>query len=232
MELTEWLNGYRGVAEHGFVGLTGIANTGQARSAFAKMDDNGGGIVLLDEWCFYLKGAEIEAGTEIGRLLNMDEEGGVGKKEKLSATRKPLPGRVSAAEVQAKRERRASKDGDDQHVALGVDKSGAIRQKSHPALSSSTSKPRSPSPAPRMRSKSPKAKKPRSSSKGPAVVTDQKGVPIRKKSHPTLNKKPATKPAKQGAPQSPQAAASEGGEEVEAKEEEKGGVGVEEEETF
>ena len=120
MELTEWLNGYRGVAEHGFVGLTGIANTGQARSAFAKMDDNGGGIVLLDEWCFYLKGAEIEAGTEIGRLLNMDEEGGVGKKEKLSATRKPLPGRVSAAEVQAKRERRASREAEKKAAAAAA----------------------------------------------------------------------------------------------------------------
>ena len=120
VELTEWLNGYRGVAEHGFVGLTGIANTGQARSAFAKMDDNGGGIVLLDEWCFYLKGAEIEAGTEIGRLLNMDEEGGVGKKEKLSATRKPLPGRVSAAEVQAKRERRAFREAEKKAAAAAA----------------------------------------------------------------------------------------------------------------
>ena len=47
------------------------------------MDDNGGGIVLLDEWSFFLKNCEVAAGTPMGKLLNMDEEGGVGQKEQL-----------------------------------------------------------------------------------------------------------------------------------------------------
>ena len=38
------------------------------------MDDNGGGIVLLEEWCTYLKNAEIEEDTEIGQLLSAEAE--------------------------------------------------------------------------------------------------------------------------------------------------------------
>ena len=53
--------------------------------AFKKMDDNGGGIVLLDEWCWFIKQAEVAAGTDIGKLLALDEAGGVGKAEKLAA---------------------------------------------------------------------------------------------------------------------------------------------------
>ena len=108
--MNEWLRGYKGVAEHGFVGLMGIRSKEEAEEVFNRIDDNGGGIVLLDEWCFYLKREEVDAETPIGALLNADESGGVGKQEKLKATNKPLPGRVSAAEVQAKKERREKKE--------------------------------------------------------------------------------------------------------------------------
>ena len=49
-------------------------NTKQkAKEAFEYMDDNGGGVILLNEWCAFIKHAEIRAGTYIGELLAMDE---------------------------------------------------------------------------------------------------------------------------------------------------------------
>jgi hypothetical protein len=81
--MNEWLKGYGGVVAHGFVALQGIASDDEARDVFKKIDDNGGGILLLDEWCFFLKNCEIAADTAIGKLLALDEAGGVGKKESL-----------------------------------------------------------------------------------------------------------------------------------------------------
>jgi len=37
------------------------------------MDKNGGGVVMLDEWCTYIKNTEIEASTPLGMMLNLDE---------------------------------------------------------------------------------------------------------------------------------------------------------------
>jgi len=37
------------------------------------MDGNGGGVVLLDEWCHWLKEAEIEAASLLGATLAADE---------------------------------------------------------------------------------------------------------------------------------------------------------------
>ncbi len=83
IELDEWMKGWSGVREHGFVALAAISTKKEASEAFAKIDDNGGGVVLLDEWCFFLKAAEVEAKTPVGALLDMDEAGGVGKQAKL-----------------------------------------------------------------------------------------------------------------------------------------------------
>ena len=83
IELDEWLKGYKGVNDHGFVAFQGISTKGDATAIFKMMDDNGGGIVLLDEWSFFIKNCEVAAGTPMGKLLNEDEEGGVGKKEQL-----------------------------------------------------------------------------------------------------------------------------------------------------
>jgi hypothetical protein len=83
MDLEEWLAGFKGVGDHGFVGLQGISTKEEAAEAFEKIDDNGGGIVLLDEWSYYLKNCEIAMGTAVGKLLALDQEGGVGKKEAL-----------------------------------------------------------------------------------------------------------------------------------------------------
>jgi hypothetical protein len=86
IELAEWLAGYKGVTDHGFVGLEGISTKEEAKEVFGKIDDNGGGIVLLDEWSFFLKNCEIAADTALGKLLAADEARGVGKKEALYAS--------------------------------------------------------------------------------------------------------------------------------------------------
>jgi len=80
MELLEWLASYEEVADYGFVALREVKGKKSASAVFEKIDNNGGGFVLLEEWCEFLKAAEIEAGTVLGRTLAEDEEGGVGKK--------------------------------------------------------------------------------------------------------------------------------------------------------
>jgi hypothetical protein len=83
VDQAEFEAGYGGVAGYGFVALRGLTSASDARRLFAAMDGNGGGIVLLDEWCAYLKAAEVDAGTGLGALLAMDEAGGVGKQQAL-----------------------------------------------------------------------------------------------------------------------------------------------------
>lgn len=110
LESREWLKGYKGVQSHGFVALANVRSKEQARAAFAQMDDNGGGIVLLDEFSYWIKEEEIKAGTAMGEILSLDEAGGVGQRaDKLKATKKPLPGRVSMADVQAKAAKREAR---------------------------------------------------------------------------------------------------------------------------
>ena len=74
---------WKRVNEYGFVCLQSMSSKSDAKKVFQAMDANGGGIVLLDEFCKYLKACEIAAGTEMGSLLQLDEEGGVGKEEIL-----------------------------------------------------------------------------------------------------------------------------------------------------
>jgi len=69
----EWLRGYKGVLDHGFAALAGITDKESAAAAFAKMDVNGGGIVLLAEWCAFIKAGEVAAGTPVGKLLSLEE---------------------------------------------------------------------------------------------------------------------------------------------------------------
>jgi len=97
IELDEWLRAYKGVANHGFFGLEGIEDKKQAAFVFSAMDDNGGGIVLLDEWCWFIKQIEVKMGTPVGLLLAADEAGGVGKPEKLAAGKAKVLGRAGRA---------------------------------------------------------------------------------------------------------------------------------------
>jgi hypothetical protein len=91
IELTEWLNGYKNVPDYGFVALENINTKAEATEVFnTKIDDNGGGIVLMDEWCEFIKAAEVEAGTPVGKLLAADEAGGTGQNFKLAGAAKVL----------------------------------------------------------------------------------------------------------------------------------------------
>ena len=66
--------GYKGVTGYGFVALQSLSDDESAKAVFAKMDDNGGGVVILDEFATFLKDAEVAAGTEMGLALAEDEE--------------------------------------------------------------------------------------------------------------------------------------------------------------
>ena len=73
IELDEWIAGWKSVRSHGFIALAQISTEEEAIQVFAQIDDNGGGVVLLDEWCNFLKNAEINAGTDVGNILALDE---------------------------------------------------------------------------------------------------------------------------------------------------------------
>ena len=76
----EWLAGYHDCEDYGFVALRNISKGDEsAAKVFEKIDYNGGGTILLDEWCNFMKDAEIKAGTALGATLAEDEEGGIGK---------------------------------------------------------------------------------------------------------------------------------------------------------
>jgi hypothetical protein len=101
IEMDEWMKGYKGVTNHGFVALDNLREISrkEAKVIFnEKIDDNGGGIVLLDEWCEFIKKAEVEAGTRVGGLLSMDESGGFGENHKLS-----VPAKILGKNVEGKK---------------------------------------------------------------------------------------------------------------------------------
>ena len=97
VELEEFKSGFKGVTGYGFKAFEPLwdAKKKDARLVFESIDDNGGGIVLLDEWCEFIKAAEIKANTVVGQLLNADEAGGVGKNYQLAGKAKVLGGKAA-----------------------------------------------------------------------------------------------------------------------------------------
>jgi len=73
IDLNEWISGFLTVQSYGFIGLANIDSVETATEVFNLMDKNGGGVVMLDEWCTYIKNTEIEASTPLGMMLNLDE---------------------------------------------------------------------------------------------------------------------------------------------------------------
>jgi hypothetical protein len=73
IETSEWLAGYATVSGYGFVALEALTDDASAAAVFAKMDANGGGVVILEEFATFLKDAEVAAGTEMGQALAEDE---------------------------------------------------------------------------------------------------------------------------------------------------------------
>jgi len=66
-----------GEDHYGFTALEKIRISAESKGAddfFGEMDSNGKGMVLLTEWCDYLKRAEIESGTEVGKMLAAGDE--------------------------------------------------------------------------------------------------------------------------------------------------------------
>ena len=84
IELSEFTAGYSGVTQHGFVGLEGIESKKQAKDVFKTIDGNSGGMLLLDEWCSYLKEKEAKADTSIGKLLAAEMPAEETQKRKLA----------------------------------------------------------------------------------------------------------------------------------------------------
>jgi hypothetical protein len=137
IDIYEWLAGYKNVVDHGFVGLQGIADKAEAFEIFKKIDDNGGGQILLDEWCLFLKNCEVAMGTSMGGLLAA-EQGGAAKtkasaKGKLKPVVKPLYLKFESPELPVdlpKKQTPLKKGG-----GLGGGKAGALKMSAGPGKS-------------------------------------------------------------------------------------------------
>ena len=68
------MSGYSGTLGHGFVGLSTIKDDKTAKKVFKTIDADKSGKIMLDEWCAWLKNAEVEANTALGQQLvvNLD----------------------------------------------------------------------------------------------------------------------------------------------------------------
>lgn len=84
MSLDEWKAAYAKVVagSYGFAGLarpdgaTGEPTAEEAEAVFKKMDADGKGMVLLNEFCAYIEKHEIAANTLAGRMLKSGDEDG------------------------------------------------------------------------------------------------------------------------------------------------------------
>lgn len=79
LSLADWLKGYKGAIQHGFVALQGVSSEAGAKEVFQKIDTSRAEVVLVDEWCSFLKNCEIAAGTALGKLWlgNMEDASGL-----------------------------------------------------------------------------------------------------------------------------------------------------------
>lgn len=73
VDLDEWLAGYEHLISYGFVAFEGITDGEMATAVFHSIDSNGGGYVMLNEYCAYVKDAEITNNTALGALLAAEE---------------------------------------------------------------------------------------------------------------------------------------------------------------
>ena len=72
IQLEELKAGIEKVNATEWVALKG-KTAADAEALFKEMDDDGAGEVLLVEWCEFLKRKEIEAGTDMGKLLSLGD---------------------------------------------------------------------------------------------------------------------------------------------------------------
>eukprot|EP00978_Attheya_sp_CCMP212_P030753 scaffold114210_cov55-Attheya_sp.AAC.6 len=95
IEENEWLASYEKVADHN---LAGLKDTGDPKATFKAMDMDGGGMVLLGEWCGYLTEKEIEAHTVLGEFLNISTETKTKTHKKGTPLKKFSPSKAKEAE--------------------------------------------------------------------------------------------------------------------------------------
>jgi hypothetical protein len=88
IDVAELQAGFKGLGSYGFVAFQGLETKKDAKALFLRIDDNGGGVVLLEEWCEYIKFMEVSANTALGKLLAADEAGSIGKEWKKPAGKK------------------------------------------------------------------------------------------------------------------------------------------------
>jgi len=69
VEMNEWMAAYDTFSASTFVGLVGITTDADATAVFHEMDRDSQGMVLLSEFCSYLRTKEMESKTPLGRLL-------------------------------------------------------------------------------------------------------------------------------------------------------------------
>jgi Ca2+-binding EF-hand superfamily protein len=70
IERYEWLKGYRNISEYGFVGFSKITDDKKANAIYDHMDSDGKGMVLLSEFCDYVKKCEMSHQSSLGKLLS------------------------------------------------------------------------------------------------------------------------------------------------------------------
>lgn len=76
MDEGEWVAAYTKVYAYGFAGVSKetCPDDAAAKAMFAKMDADGKGKVLLNEFCKFLEKKEQEAGTEWGKMLAVGDD--------------------------------------------------------------------------------------------------------------------------------------------------------------
>jgi len=70
IEETEWMKSYSTLSTSSFIGLTGVNTDDNASAIFKSMDLDGRGMVLLSEFCEYIRKKEMENKTPLGKLLD------------------------------------------------------------------------------------------------------------------------------------------------------------------
>ena len=105
---------YKKIGRHGFVGLQGLTSKKRARRVFDWIDDNGGGVILLDEWCDFLKACELASVTALGDLLGAEEDNSLELKKRAVLqmqcwVRRRIASRRVAELIGEKRRRAAAK---------------------------------------------------------------------------------------------------------------------------
>ena len=72
ISLEEWVDAYPNLKENNDYGFTCFEeNEKNAQNVFEEIDTNSGGMILLSEFCAYLKACEIKGETLMGEMLNI-----------------------------------------------------------------------------------------------------------------------------------------------------------------